>query len=55
MASGSFLKKEPKNFCESGLGASGKAEAETIKSLLLLFFRKEDLSLMNLAFQIGAT
>jgi hypothetical protein len=42
--SGSFLKKEPKNFYESGLSLSGKAKAETNKSFLLLFFKKEGLA-----------
>jgi hypothetical protein len=42
--SSSFLKKEPKNFCSFGWSLSGKAEAKTDKSFLLLFFKKEDLS-----------
>jgi hypothetical protein len=36
------LKKEPKNFCSFGPSLSGKAEAKTDKSFLLLFFKKED-------------
>jgi ComF family protein len=40
--SGSFLKKEPKNFYQSGLSLSGKARPRS-KSFLLLFFKKEGL------------
>jgi hypothetical protein len=43
-ASTSFLKKEAKNFCESELAVSGKAAAGTVKSFLLLFFKKEVLA-----------
>jgi len=35
------LKKEAKNFYSFGLSPSGKAEAKTDKSFLLLFFKKE--------------
>jgi hypothetical protein len=41
--SSSFLKKEPKNFCEKGPALSRETEAEIIKSFLLLFFKKEGL------------
>jgi hypothetical protein len=37
-----FSKKEPKNFCSFGPSLSGKAEAKTDRSFLLLFFKKED-------------
>ena len=37
----SFLKKEPKNFCETGLSLSGEAAAKLDKSFLLLFVKKE--------------
>jgi GT2 family glycosyltransferase len=36
------LKKEPKNFCETGLSLSGEAAAKLDKSFLLLFVKKED-------------
>jgi hypothetical protein len=39
-----FWKKEAENFCETRLVLSGRAAAETIKSFLLLFFKKEGLS-----------
>jgi hypothetical protein len=42
----SFLKKEPKNFYESAPSLSGKAAAKTIKSCLLLFFKKEVLAFL---------
>jgi hypothetical protein len=42
--SSSFLKKRTKKLCSFGLSLSGQAEAETDKSFLLLFFKKEDLS-----------
>jgi hypothetical protein len=38
------LKKEAKNFCSFGLSPSGKAEAKTEKSFLLLLFKKEDVT-----------
>jgi hypothetical protein len=43
----SFLKKRTKKFCEIGPTLRGKAEAETIKSSLLLSFKKEDLSFLQ--------
>jgi hypothetical protein len=36
-----FEKKAAKNSCEPELAPSGKTEAKTIKSFLLLFFKKE--------------
>jgi hypothetical protein len=39
--SSSFLKKEPKNFCSFGPSLSGKAEAKTDSSFLLLFSKKK--------------
>jgi hypothetical protein len=41
-----FLKKEPKNF-RLLANASGSVRDRTDKSLLLLFFRKEDFLLPN--------
>jgi hypothetical protein len=38
-----FFEKRSKNFCDSGLSLSGKAEAKMTRSFLLLFFKKEDL------------
>jgi hypothetical protein len=37
-----FEKKKQKNFCDTWPSLPGKAEAETNKSFLLLFFEKED-------------
>jgi hypothetical protein len=43
--SGPSLKQEPKNSCMTGLSHSGKAEAETDKSFLVLFSKKNHLLL----------
>jgi hypothetical protein len=43
-ASSSFLKKRTKKLLHPGSSLSGKAEAETDKSFLLLFFKKEGLA-----------
>jgi hypothetical protein len=48
------LKKEPKNFYKSGLSLSGEAEAQTDKSFLLLFFKKEGLASMGRAYRAVA-
>jgi hypothetical protein len=42
--SSSFLKKRTKKLLNPGRSLSGKAEAETDKSFLLLFFKKEGLT-----------
>jgi hypothetical protein len=39
----SFLKKRTKKFGQTGRAQSGKAAAQTTRSFLLLFFKKEDL------------
>jgi hypothetical protein len=46
----SFLKKELKSFCPLAYEA-GLARTSSDKSLLLLFFRKEDLSSMSRGFR----
>jgi hypothetical protein len=41
-----FVEKRTKNFCKLALALFGKAEAERNKSFLLLFFKKDGLSLI---------